>query len=285
MKIRFANKENRKEVVKEIESIMQRKAKYLGMPSCAYQVGSITIEKDGNIEVPDTDLCIDLLYRLQDKYDCESDDVLVDDPELAAKYHVNFEKKDEENWELVPNEGDDEDDDEEVPDMVNGPEDEDREDEWGEAEEPLMEYTREKLNSADLQKVRNMITAKEDLIKKALGIDDLPIIETEEKVSFPWKVSAEDPDLQDAAVRLIKEIVERSKMQKNVSAKKSKVENEKYSMRCFLLKLGYIGDEYEKHRKVLLRNFEGSSAFKYGKPKCERDTIVDPDTYKVLKEK
>ena len=53
MKIRFANKENRKELVKEIESIMQRKAKYLGMPSCAYQVGSITIEKDGNIEVPE----------------------------------------------------------------------------------------------------------------------------------------------------------------------------------------------------------------------------------------
>lgn len=274
MKIRFANKEDRKEIVKEIESIMQRKAKYLGMPSCAYQVGSITIEKDGNVEVPDTDLCIDLLFRLQDKYDCESDDVLVDDPELAAKYHVSFEKKEEENWELVPNEGDDEDeDDEDVPDMVNGPEDEDREDVWDEAEtdevddEPLVEYTWDLIDKDCVQKTRNMVASKETLIKKALEIDALPIIETEEKVSFPWKVSKEDPELRDAAKQLIKAIVMHSAIQRSVSAKENKADNEKYAMRCFLLKLEFIGSEYKENRTALLRNFEGSSAFKYGKKK------------------
>ena len=42
-------------------------------------------------------------------------------------------------------------------------------------------------------------------------------------------------------------------------------DNEKYAFRCFLLKLGFIGDEYKQDRKILLRNFEGSSAFKSGK--------------------
>ena len=31
---------------------------------------------------------------------------------------------------------------------------------------------------------------------------------------------------------------------------------------CFLLRLGFIGDEYKVARKILLRNFTGSSAFK-----------------------
>ena len=30
------------------------------------------------------------------------------------------------------------------------------------------------------------------------------------------------------------------------------------------MKLGFIGDEYKQDRKILLRNFEGSSAYKSG---------------------
>ena len=44
------------------------------------------------------------------------------------------------------------------------------------------------------------------------------------------------------------------------------VDNEKYAFRCFLLRLGMIGEEYKAARKVLLRNLTGSSAFRSGKP-------------------
>ena len=50
--------------------------------------------------------------------------------------------------------------------------------------------------------------------------------------------------------------------QKRVQAKEKPVENEKYAFRCFLLRLGFIGAEYKQTRKVLLKNFEGSSAFR-----------------------
>ena len=45
-----------------------------------------------------------------------------------------------------------------------------------------------------------------------------------------------------------------------------KTENEKYAFRCFLLRLGFIGTEYKKQRKILLSRLNGSSAFKVGKP-------------------
>ena len=39
--------------------------------------------------------------------------------------------------------------------------------------------------------------------------------------------------------------------------------------RCFLLRLGFIGDEYKAARKILLRNLTGSGAFKNGTPKTQ----------------
>ena len=35
-------------------------------------------------------------------------------------------------------------------------------------------------------------------------------------------------------------------------------------MRCFLLRLGFIGAEYKRARAVLLRSLQGSSAFRDG---------------------
>ena len=54
---------------------------------------------------------------------------------------------------------------------------------------------------------------------------------------------------------------------KKVNAKEKDVDNEKYAFRCFLLRLGFIGDEFKTERKILLRNLEGSSAFKSGAKK------------------
>ncbi len=52
---------------------------------------------------------------------------------------------------------------------------------------------------------------------------------------------------------------------KRVTAKEKETDNDKYAFRCFLLRLGFIGDEYKSDRKVLLKNLTGSSAFKSGK--------------------
>lgn len=40
---------NRKELVKDISEILEEKAQYMKMPTCAYQIGSYTIAKDGTL--------------------------------------------------------------------------------------------------------------------------------------------------------------------------------------------------------------------------------------------
>ena len=69
------------------------------------------------------------------------------------------------------------------------------------------------------------------------------------------------------AAKLIGRLVDIARTQKRVMAKEKPVDNEKYAFRCFLLKLGFIGDEFKADRRTLLRNFKGSSAFKSGQRK------------------
>ena len=42
--------ENRKDVVKAMEEILNVKAKYQGPPSFGYKVGEYTVDRDGNVE-------------------------------------------------------------------------------------------------------------------------------------------------------------------------------------------------------------------------------------------
>ena len=65
-----------------------------------------------------------------------------------------------------------------------------------------------------------------------------------------------------------------SKEQKRITATEKAVDNEKYAFRCFLLRLGFIGEEYKADRKILLKNLKGSSAFKSGAKK-EDDSITE----------
>ena len=109
--------------------------------------------------------------------------------------------------------------------------------------------------------LKKLLEAKGNLIKKALGIDSLPIEVKEEAVEFPWFETV-SPEETAAYTHFISALCELSKNAKRVTAKEKEVDNEKYAFRCFLLRLGFIGTEYKAERKILLRNLSGSAAFK-----------------------
>ena len=44
------NKAVKKILVKTVEEVTGEKAKYLGVPSCAYQIGDYTVERDGTLK-------------------------------------------------------------------------------------------------------------------------------------------------------------------------------------------------------------------------------------------
>ena len=120
------------------------------------------------------------------------------------------------------------------------------------------------LDKVAVGNLSNLLDAKGGLIKKALGIDNLPIEIGEETVSFPWFSEMPDADTAKACTEFIAAICKMSREQKRITAKEKAVDNEKYAFRCFLLRLGFIGDEYKATRKILLKNLSGSSAFRNG---------------------
>ena len=121
-----------------------------------------------------------------------------------------------------------------------------------------IEMPADKVNTENLQK---LLDAKGALIRKALGIDSLAFEIHEDRVSFPWFVDPA-PDHALAYTQFIAAICKMSTEQKRVTAKVREVNNEKYAFRCFLLRLGFIGNEFKQSRKILLSNLDGSSAFK-----------------------
>lgn len=114
-----------------------------------------------------------------------------------------------------------------------------------------------------LKNLKKLIKNKETLIKKALNVPKLRIEVTDETVSFPW-FNETDGDIVKAYTQFIEALCKMAKEVKRVVSKEKPIENEKYAFRCFLLRLGFIGPEYSQSRKLLLKNLEGSSAFKNG---------------------
>jgi hypothetical protein len=132
-----------------------------------------------------------------------------------------------------------------------------------------IELSSKDVTDTAIENFRKMAGSKEALIKKALDADSLNIELTDDTIRFPWFDRIPDPEVVSAAAHLIGKMLGAAKTQKHVTAKEKDTDNEKYAFRCFLLRLGFIGDEFKKTRKVLLRNLTGSSAFKNGTPAKE----------------
>lgn len=126
---------------------------------------------------------------------------------------------------------------------------------------------RSRFTDSGLENLKAIVASKGNLIKKALGANELPIEVTDSKVSFPWFVGTPTLEELKACDSFICKLCEMAQTQKRVNAKEKETDNEKYAFRCFLLRLGFIGAEHKQTRKILLRNLTGSSAFKAGQPR------------------
>lgn len=133
----------------------------------------------------------------------------------------------------------------------------------------------------NLQKI---IDSKATLIKLALGTDSLEIKVKDGKIHFPWFTPHGIEGEALAYSQLVTALVQMAKRQKRVTAKEKPIENAKFSMRLFLIRLGFIGDEYKIARQILLRNLTGNSAWKAGYPPENRagSAITEPTTLPAL---
>jgi len=224
------NRKRTKRTSTALGEILQVKPKYKGMPSMAYELDYFTVDRNGTLifdDSADSEEIEQLLEKLADK---------------------GFIATPTERAEELSKETDIEPHSEDVGLTVAM---------------PKTYFTEEAVEN-----LGHLLDAKGGLIKKALGIETLPMETDDENVSFPWfSFTPNDSDTVTAYTHLIYALCEMARNQKRITATKKAVENEKYAFRCFLLRLGFIGEEYKTERKILLQNLSGSAAFKSGEKK------------------
>lgn len=235
----------RKALVTALGEILEVRPKYLGMPTTAYEVDYFTIDRNGAVE-------------FDDRADSEEAENLL---EQLAKRGFTAAAAEPEHTEEAPAQ-------EAVTDTVEPEKTDVTEttdtEPQGENVGLTVEIPLEKVAVGNLTK---LLDAKGGLIKKALGIGELPIEVGEDKVSFPWFPELLGTDEIQAYTHFISALCGMAKNAKRVTAKEKPEENEKYAFRCLLLRLGFIGTEYKAERKILLKNLSGNSSWKNGSPK------------------
>lgn len=222
----------RKALVKAIETFTGDKAVYKYMPTCAYDIGTLQVDKEGTLHTPDDadvsrlELLVEHLTELG--FAAELEQLLTTAPDAPQEADAAFDNA-----------------------LIDGLV----------VSMPLDGFTEEALDN-----LKKLVASKESLLKKAVCANELPIEVTETQVSFPWFSGQPDNENVQAYMQLIIALCTMAKNQKRITAKDIPTDNPKYTFRCFLLRLGFIGDEYKAARKILLKDFSGSSAFRNGQP-------------------
>jgi len=220
--------EDRKRLVYAMGEILDCRPKYLLAPTYAYEVDIYTVSRNGDV-------------AFDDRADSEEVERLVES--LAERGFLPERAEQEENMEEQHGETT----------MTE------------QSDTLTIILPRTDFTDASLDNLCRLTASKETLLRKALGHEDkLAVIAEPERILFPWFRLPETDDERKAYTHLVTAMCGMAKTQKRVTAKEKPTDNEKYAFRCFLLRLGFIGNEYKAERKILLRSLEGSSAFRSG---------------------
>ena len=232
------NAANRKDVVKAVSGILGQPAKYLGVPTCSYQIGNCTIDRSGAVETED-----------------EKTAELVTAGLLEQGFIGSLEPEADETTVSLPMEG-----------MT------------AEGLKNLIFLTHSKqylINRAFAEEVFRIPTELAETLGSTEIPDAETFLQTfqshaegcrgisfqDGKITFTLP-TADDPDMIKAFTHLTAEMVRQAKEQKRISPKETIEENEKYYMRIWLLRLGFGGRDGKEVRDILMKNLKGHSAFR-----------------------
>jgi hypothetical protein len=223
--------ERRKQLVKALEDILGTKSEYMGVPTFAYRIGNLMVDRAGTVieEGASTETFQNVIIALSwrgfvPEGGLEQAGVRVKGEKATITDSVASNSNDVSLLEI--------------------------------------QMPTEIFTEKGIENLRKLIHAKGDLIKKAIGTDDLPLNFEEETIGFPWFPLKGDADEVEHHEKFIEALCHMAINQKRVTAKAVKSENEKYDFRCFLLRLGFIGDEHRVFRGYYLKNLSGNAAFK-----------------------
>ena len=227
MKIHYnITKEQRKKMVEIVGRTLGTTASYCGAPTFAYKVGTFEITRDGSICFGD-----------------EVDEAKVERVRTALREEGFVAEEEESEMTMAESEEDATTDDE---------------------DRLIVSISRTFLTETGRKNLDALLASKGKLIQKAFNIEKAAYTLTDDRITFAWFHGEISEDTARAYTEFISKLCEMAQRQKRAVAKEKPTENEKYTFRCFLLRLGMIGDAYKTSRKILLQNLTGSSAFKCG---------------------
>ena len=237
MKIHYnITKEQRKKMVEIVGRTLGVQPIYCGAPTFAYRVGAFEITRDGSICFGD-----------------EADEAKVERVRTALRGAGFAAEEDESEMTMAESEEDAATDDE---------------------DKLTISLPRSSFTETALKNLDALLASKGKLIQKAFNIEKAAYTLTDETIKFAWFHGKIAEDTVRAYTDFISKLCEMAQKQKRAVAKEKPTENEKYAFRCFLLRLGMIGDDYKTSRRILLQNLTGSSAFKCGHRKEEANREV-----------
>ena len=255
MKVNYnIQKEERKAMVGIVGKAVSEKPVYCGAPTFSYKIGAFEITKDGS-------LC----------FDDALDEATVARVRTALR-EAGFMSKGGEDETTCAATGAD------APSRTEAADDEPTPTETVVEEPAPMEAVMEEpdedslsislprslFTETSLQNLDALLLSKGRLIRHAFDIREATYTLTDDRITFAWLHGTITDETAKAYAEFISKLCLMARTQKRVTTKEKIVDNEKYAFRCFLLRLGMIGNAYKVSRKILLQNLTGSSAFKSG---------------------
>lgn len=251
---------NRKELAKRVSEITGIQSRYMGVPSCAYQIGRYTVTKDGNLTVDDIAADPELIEQLisEELIEAETAGETVDEetleqpeqtePDEPAALHISV-PMDKHSGTSLRN-------------LLNLIYSRGRliskaaQAEFS-VEEGLIEKLKDDSCTASVESLMRTVADYED--QNGRSISGLTM--TPDEITFTG-FALKDADHADAYTKLISKMNEQALTQKRIQAKTVDDSNEKYSFYTWMTRIGMKGGEYKRARKILIENLDGHCAFK-----------------------
>lgn len=282
------NGERRKQLVGAISEIQNAPMKYLGAPTFAYEIGdqsqaggyhidrtgTVTGEYDLNLFVglakrgfePESSKTFHLItprvtLLIQERFDTNAE-------AEAAGYGNYFHHEGRDVYIKTAPDGKTE--HSKWFAVVGAPFNQAESEAPAEPDRLTIEYPLDGFTPEAIDNLCKMVAAKEGLLMAALGADALPVQVLEDRIAFPWFGHTDDAERVNAYSQLIAALCMTAKDKKRVTAKAQiGYENEKFSMRVWLIGFGCVGSEYKYLRRIMGEFLGGNSAWRYGKPEKE----------------
>ena len=232
------NAANRKDVVKAVSGILGQPSKYMGVPTCSYQIGNCTIDRSGAVETEDEKTAELVRAGLLEQGLIETPHTEVDETTVSLPVE-SMSAEGLKNLVFLTHS---------KQYLINR----------AFAEEVFQIPTElaETLGSTEIPDAETFLQTFQSHAEGCRGISF-----QDGKVTFTLP-TADAPDMIKAFTHLAAAMVQQAKEQKRISPKETIEENEKYYMRIWLLRLGFGGRDGKEVRDILMKNLKGHSAFR-----------------------